>query len=101
MIDIKGEELGACNGFLLTFEPSQSCEERPLCDHNWNELMNSACEQKANLKLQAVSSPCCMVSREACCILNIQCREGHVRLTEQAEHSLENNQGLETSSCPM
>lgn len=69
MPDVKGEEQGACDGFLRIFEFSQSCGEKPLCDHNWNELMNSACEQKANLKLQAVSSPGCIVSKETCCIL--------------------------------
>lgn len=71
LLNVKGDELGACNGFLCIFEFAQPCGERPLSDHNWNELVNSVCEQKANLKLQAVSLPCCMVSKEMCCILKI------------------------------
>lgn len=71
LFDARGEEPGACSGFLCMYEFSQFCWERPLCDHNWNELMNSACEQKANPKLQAVSSLCCMASKEMHCILKI------------------------------
>lgn len=100
MLDVKGKEMGACNGFLHIFESSKSCGERPLCDHNWNELMNSTCEQKANLKLQAVSSPCCVVSKEMCCILKLQGREGHFHFTEQAKHSLECSQRFGDLSLP-
>lgn len=71
LFDVRREELGACSRFLCMNEFSQFHWERPLCDRNWNELMNSACEQKANPKLQAVSSLCCMASKEMRCILKI------------------------------
>lgn len=74
--------------------------EKGLSDHNWNKLMNSVCEQKANLKLQQPAHPTASLTRRR--VACARCRAVKDMLILLKRQSIHQNflVALESSSCP-